>query len=354
MPERVSDEQAEALLHDLVSIPSLSSHEARASEFLVEWLAGHGFEAYVDESGSAVGIRGNGPRDVVLLGHIDTFPGEIPVRRDGGRLYGRGTVDAKGPLAAFAVAAANIDPPSGTRLVIIGATEEEAATSRGASHALTKFGPELCIIGEPSGWERVTLGYKGRLLVDWQWHGSLAHSAARALSPAEHAVAFWNQVETYAAEYNQGREGIFARLDASLRALNTEVEGTHGSANMAVGLRLPPGLHPDDAQEKLSALRDGASMQFRGAVPAYLAPKSSPLTRAFLGAIRSQDGKPRFVTKTGTSDMNIVGPVWNCPIVAYGPGDSSLDHTPDEHIELADYRRAIRVLEFVLRVQSGD
>ena len=42
--------------------------------------------------------------------------------------------------------------------------------------------------------------------------------------------------------------------------------------------------------------------------------------------------------------MNIVGPVWNCPIFAYGPGDSALDHTPDEHIDLDEYLRAIRVL----------
>ena len=42
--------------------------------------------------------------------------------------------------------------------------------------------------------------------------------------------------------------------------------------------------------------------------------------------------------------MNIVGRIWNCPIVAYGPGDSSLDHTPNEHIDLNEYLRAVRVL----------
>jgi len=41
----------------------------------------------------------------------------------------------------------------------------------------------------------------------------------------------------------------------------------------------------------------------------------------------------------------VVGPVWNCPIVAYGPGNSSLDHTPNEHIEVEEYLRAIKVLE---------
>lgn len=42
--------------------------------------------------------------------------------------------------------------------------------------------------------------------------------------------------------------------------------------------------------------------------------------------------------------MNIVGPVWDCPIVVYGPGDSSLDHTPNEHIETDEFHRGIDVL----------
>jgi LysW-gamma-L-lysine carboxypeptidase len=42
--------------------------------------------------------------------------------------------------------------------------------------------------------------------------------------------------------------------------------------------------------------------------------------------------------------MNVVAPAWGTPIVAYGPGDSSLDHTPDEHINVSDYMRAIGIL----------
>ena len=47
--------------------------------------------------------------------------------------------------------------------------------------------------------------------------------------------------------------------------------------------------------------------------------------------------------------MNTVGPVWDCPIVAYGPGDSSLDHTPEEHIHVQEFYRAIEVMEEVIR-----
>jgi LysW-gamma-L-lysine carboxypeptidase len=85
------------------------------------------------------------------------------------------------------------------------------------------------------------------------------------------------------------------------------------------------------------------------AVPAWVCEKNTPLVRAFLGAIRSQGGTPSFVFKTGTADLNVVGPVWNCPALVYGPGDSSLDHTPDEHIALDEYRRAVEVLSAALR-----
>jgi LysW-gamma-L-lysine carboxypeptidase len=54
------------------------------------------------------------------------------------------------------------------------------------------------------------------------------------------------------------------------------------------------------------------------------------------------------VYKTGTADLNIVAPVWKCPAVVYGPGDSALDHTPNEHIALDDYARSVAVLVNVL------
>jgi LysW-gamma-L-lysine carboxypeptidase len=69
-----------------------------------------------------------------------------------------------------------------------------------------------------------------------------------------------------------------------------------------------------------------------------------------LATIREAGGNPRFAVKTGTSDMNVVGPIWRCPIVAYGAGDSALDHTPDEHIPVADYLGAIQVLRQVVRL----
>ncbi len=85
-------------------------------------------------------------------------------------------------------------------------------------------------------------------------------------------------------------------------------------------------------------------LTLRGYEAAWRSPRETALVRSFLGAIRAHGSRPGFVVKTGTSDMNVVAPAWRCPIVAYGPGDSSLDHTPSEHLSLAEYGQAIDVI----------
>jgi LysW-gamma-L-lysine carboxypeptidase len=116
-----------------------------------------------------------------------------------------------------------------------------------------------------------------------------------------------------------------------------------------MGFRLPVGFGADDFKTLLLHTAGTAQLAFSGGEAAVRADKSNGLVKAFLRAIRENQGQPRFKLKTGTADMNVVSPFWKCPMVAYGPGDSSLDHTPEEHIEITEYTRAINVLESVLR-----
>lgn len=341
---RISNTQAEQLLYDLVATPSPSTREAESVNLLVNWMQEHGYdEALVDEAGNAVGIIGNGSRDVVLLGHIDTFGGNPPVKIEGRKLYGRGSVDAKGSLAAFAVAALNAQIPDDIRLIVMGAVEEEASSSKGARFAATQYQPEICVIGEPSNWDRITLGYKGRLLIEYTWRGALAHSAGNVASPPEHAVDYWQQVQHYAAQINEGENRIFGQLDATLQEINSGQDGAYGWSRSLIGFRVPPTLTPQEIEGALHP-NDEGEIRTYGHELAHVADKNSSLSRALRGAIRDQGGTPRFVHKTGTSDMNVVAPIWQCEIAAYGAGDSALDHTPDEHIDLGEYCRAIAVL----------
>jgi len=361
----VRDNPAIELLTALVSTPSPSHQEAAAVRVLVDWMSAHGLDSHIDAAGNAVGIAGTGEKTLVMLGHIDTFGGMLPVRREGDILHGRGTVDAKGPLCAFAAATSQAHIPDGWRVVVVGAVEEECPTSSGAHYAVTQYAPELCIIGEPSRWDRLTLGYKGRLICDWEIRTGLAHSANPTASPAELAFAAWAKVQAYAAHLNEGRTKTFEQVLVTLHAVNTGDDGVHGWARMTVGFRLPPDVTPEGLEAEIvgilgsgtvrtaheastSADENHTSLSFYSHTPTYAAPRDTTLSRLFRAAIRSESGTPAFVYKTGTSDMNIAGPTWNCPILAYGAGDSSLDHTPHEHIDLTEYLRSIRVLRQVI------
>ena len=361
------------LIHGLVAIPSLSRHEAAASAWLVDEMRTARFDrAFVDAAGNAVGELGDATaaRTIVLLGHIDTVPGNIPVRIDDDRLFGRGSVDAKGPLAAFVGGAARFGSAAARaanlRVVVVGAVEEEAATSKGARFIASRFDgsseriPDACIIGEPSHWNRVTLGYKGRLLLDLTADQPMAHTAGPDASVASVVVDLWNWVTAHAARANEGKDKAFDQLSPSLRRFITATnDEMHDTVDAQFAWRLPVGFDVEGFMKEIEAwpanVKARFTFAFRGHEQAWRGDRSNILVRSFLAGLRSHDASAQlgFVLKTGTSDMNVVAPIWKCPIVAYGPGDSSLDHTPNEHLELDEYWKAVNVLEQTLRAFAG-
>ena len=344
---------AEQLLYEMVAIPSLSGEEAALADFLVSQMADLGFDSHIDAAGNALGERGRPDEngrfhcEIILLGHMDTVPGNIPVRVENGRLYGRGAVDAKGPLATFIMAAAQADLSPGTRLVVIGVVEEEAATSKGARYAAGQYRPDYCIIGEPSGWDGVTLGYKGRLLLDYVLEQPMGHTAGPNVGVGETAVAFWNAVRQYVAPFNQERP-LFEQILPSIRHIQTGSDGLTNRVDLKLGFRLPPDFDRHGFEAALTSFAGEAALTFYAHEPAYQSSRRTLLVTSFNRALRQAGVRPRYKLKTGTSDMNVVGPIWDCPIVAYGPGDSSLDHTPHEHISLDEYHQAVTILQTVL------
>jgi LysW-gamma-L-lysine carboxypeptidase len=336
----------------LVERYSPSGQEEAAVEWLVERMRALEFKrAFRDQAGNAVGIMGDGPRQMVLLGHIDTVAGRIAVRVEDGILFGRGAVDAKGPLAGFVDAVAGIGAVPGWECVVIGAVGEEAE-SPGARFVSTRYHPDLAVVGEPSGWDRITLGYKGSASAQIEVRWPMRHTASPEPSACELAIELWGEVQSRAREYSGGSRGVFEQLTPSLRGWASGGDGFSEWAQLRIGVRLPPGLSPDGWYALVAGACDrvGAEMQPLGEpVPAYRGQKNNALVRAFVSSIRQAEGEPGFLLKSGTSDLNLVAPAWGCPAVAYGPGDSSLDHTPHEHISLVEYERAVSVLERLIR-----
>ena len=353
------------LLEEMLRIPSPSTQERILAQWLVSRMRGMGYAARQDEAGNVVGYWGGGPNEILLLGHIDTVSGFIPVRREGNRLYGRGAVDAKGPMAAAITAVAQQPIGTGYRLTIVGAVEEEGS-SRGARHLVNRRPPDQLIILEPSGWDALTLGYKGSLRLRYRLSQLMGHGAGPNESAADKAIAFIRNVQDYASEATpslslptRGRESVehgerravpaFERLDVRVLRFHADHDGFRDSATLSLGFRLPPEFDVESLKRQLEGWGEGAELRFEYADAAIRAEKNTPVVRAFLKAIRETGGTPRFKMKTGTSDMNIVLPAWGCPALAYGPGDSKLDHTPDEAIELDEFERGVRVLSGALR-----
>lgn len=345
LPDSVPVEQADIdLLHRLVTIESLSGNEAAAVAYLRGEMASRGFAMLDDAVGNAVGTIGSGEKHIVLLGHIDTVPGRIPVRIEDNVLHGRGTVDAKGPLATFVAAAAAAGSRLNCRVTVVGAVGEEAIGSIGANEVARWDAPDFCIIGEPSSWDTICLGYRGSVSLIVMFRSGMRHSAGPGQTVAEEAVAFWNALRSDLDTINADATNSFNSVGHALRSFNTGSDGLTDQAVLSIGLRLPPDLDTDALLTRVRDLAGDAEVRVEGIQPGYRTGKGSKLTPPFLRAIRAAGGSPRFTVKLGTSDMNVVGPVWKCPIAAYGPGDSSLDHTPGERIDLNEYGRAIRVL----------
>lgn len=337
---------------------SPSGQETAAVTWLVDRMAQLGYQSEVDEVGNAIGTLGAGPRQILLLGHIDTVPGEIPVRlvtdpKGRSCLFGRGAVDAKGPLAAYVDAVARAGPRSGWQFVVIGAVDEEG-DSRGARALLERYRPDYLIVGEPNRWNRVALAYKGSAWAELTLEAENHHSAHALPTPAEEAIALWLRLQQFAAEFNRDRERLFDQLLLTLRAFNTAEDGFTLRAQLRLGARLPPDLPPQAWYAQLEVLALPARLERLGyAVPAWQCEKNTPLVRAFVRAIRQQGGEAAFVQKSGTSDLNLVAPVWRCPALVYGPGDSALDHTPHEHIFVEEYLRGVVVIEEALRALTS-
>ncbi|WP_201775330.1 M20/M25/M40 family metallo-hydrolase [Chromobacterium subtsugae] len=331
-----------ASLTKAVSINSVSRDEAEIAKWLVAYCRQQGVDAHVDAAGNFVASKGNGPQHLLLLGHIDTVPGPWrPILNADGHLSARGVVDAKGSLVNFVETLLAASVPEHGRLTVVGAVEEEVSSSKGAFHIRDSLIADAVVIGEPSRADTLTLGYYGLLKIRIIASVRHAHSAGKGVVSAPDLM-----VETVAT-----LRDCAARFDpegiSALISTKSWSDSNRQHAEGILNFRVSPSA---DLPALLAAVETCANEEVRcdieRATPGYGTTRTCELARCFGRAFASQGIAPRYVVKKGTSDMNTLATRWTgVDMVAYGPGDSALDHTDHEFVTAEEFGRAREVLD---------
>lgn len=356
-------EQAIRLLTNLLGIYSPSGKEGYIANFLAEEMKKLGFQVGLDKIGNVIGVVGEGEPTILLCGHMDTVAGQLPLRVEEDKIYARGAVDAKGPLAAMVMAAAEIvKNPAFKGKVRLASVVEEEATSRGVRHMITQgIHADYAIFGEPSGVENITIGYKGQIQLKVVCKTQTGHASTPWLyeNSLEKAYELWQQIKNSYPPIEKA-ESPFNAITACL----TKISGGRATSvipfetEMNIDIRVPSQFTTAqviyDTQKIITQYQEAnpkvtVKSSVEDTVEPFEVNKASPLVHALSASVRKVLNKPAtLLRKTGTGDMNILGKAMNLPIVTYGPGDSHLDHTLDEHIVINEYLDSIQVYKETL------
>lgn len=363
------------ILDRLVAFPSVAG---KPNNDIAGWI-----ETHLAEHGTKVtvlpgpeGDRFNlfatvGPTDVpgyILSGHMDVVPAGEPqwssapftLRRDGERLYGRGTTDMKGFLAATLAAVPMLAGLRLARPIHLAFSYDEEVGCRGVPHLIARL-PELCakplgvIVGEPSGM-RAVRGHKGKAAARAIIKGRSGHSsrpdhglnAIHAMSEALSAAVSEAERLTR-GPFNSAFEPAYSSLQAGVIAGGQSVNIIPDSCTLDLEARAIPGVDPASLlapiRARAQALEtDGFTVEWT-AMSAYPA-LSLPQEAALAGLLRELTGEAPLAAVSYGTEAGLYQAAGFDAIIC-GPGDIDRAHKPDEYIltsELAACQRLIEAL----------
>jgi acetylornithine deacetylase len=312
----------------LVDIESITGNEERVGVFLHAELSRLGWEAKkISVEGKRANIYAFAPEQprpaVVLSTHMDTVPPFIPSSEDESCVYGRGSCDAKGIIAAQ-IAAAERLRFEGVKVGLLFLVGEER-DSQGAQVANQQaVGSRFLINGEPTE-NRMAVASKGSLRVEVVADGKMAHSAYPQL----------------------GESAIDKLLDAlcRLRAMKLPVDPEVGPSTLNIGLiegGRAANVIPDHAKAELLYRLVGPADVLR----ADILKAVEGLARANFGLeipfvrLRTIDGMPSMVAAFTTDIPALTN--WGEPLLV-GPGSIHVAHTTAERVEKKQLSEAVEL-----------
>ena len=325
-------------------------------------------------------VHFNSHIDVVEAGHGWTVPPFDGVVRDG-KIFGRGTCDMKGGLAASIVAAeALID--SGVEfpgaIEISGTVDEESGGFGGVAYLaergwFSKPRVDHVIIPEPLNVDRVCIGHRGVWWAEIETKGRIAHGSMPFLgdSAIRHMGAVLEQFERELYPALKTKTTSMPVVPDGARESTMNINSIHGgqvepdggmpspivadSCRIVIDRRFMIEDKIDDVKaevrtvlERLAHSRPGFSYELRDlfeVIPS-MTDRNAPVARATAAAIRNVlQREPAFICSPGSYDqkhIDRIGKLKDC--IAYGPGILDLAHQPDEYVVIADLVRSAQVM----------
>lgn len=364
-------------LQRLVRTPSLPGAEGEVADLVRDEMQELGYtDVRIDEVGNVLGRvpgRGDGPAVMfnTHLDHVDVGdPGRWPhppfgAEIHGGAVWGRGTVDIKGPLAAQVYGVARLleeeTEPAGD--VWVTAVVQEEIGGVGARHLVGHLAPPLVVVGEPTS-NGLRRGHRGRSEIVLHVRGRSVHASVpeTGINPYFVVSRFLSGIPDLemTTQEDLGSSSVAPTL---IRTDQTSGNVVPGEIWLTCDWRHVPGETAEQARLKLQALADaslvegataevrlpvvrrrtwtGVEIEMQGNNPAYILPADHPalavaadLLTPVLGTEPPVDTW-RFATDGG--HFSEAG----CACIGFGPGDEGLAHTVDEHLELPALEAAV-------------
>jgi LysW-gamma-L-lysine carboxypeptidase len=342
------------LLEESLKIYSPSGQEKEFSDFLFNTVTDYGFlNVTRDSANNVIGEIGEGGPVLLLCGHMDTVPGLINVEIKDNVIYGRGASDAKSSLISMLIAASSFKDKLKTGKIIFAAVTDEEGTGAGIRELIKgNIKPDCAIFGEPSGIDKITVGYKGRFSVKFSCNTPSVHASAPWMSSNSIELLFklWNSLKN---ELETNVDNHYQQVTSCLTQINGGIADNvmPGKCDLICDIRYPFNYDSDIIVSNLDKIVSEFntknhiySYEIIDSTPAFESSKSSVVSRSVSRAIIDKlHSKPQFVNKTGTGDMNVLGTSLEIPVITYGPGNPHLSHTSDESIVIDEFLTSIDI-----------
>lgn len=372
------------LVDDLGRLVAFDSVSSRPVAPLADWLAQRledlGLHVADVPDPSQLGKRNlvatagaPGTDGVILTGHMDVVPTEgqpwttdpFELTERDGRLYGRGTADMKGFIAATLAALERVDPRRLRRELMLVWTYDEEVGCLGSAHLVDVMRdegrpvPSACLVGEPTDF-RILRMHSGHVAMRVEVHGEAAHSSRPDLgiNAIEGAARVVDVVRRLAEEQAASPRAIpeverpWTTLNVGTIRGGTAVNIVPDACTLDVGYRpLPGDPHLAIAEELERRIREIGGpwaidvRVLHGIVALNTAP-GTPLEAVLARWAASEEaGAASFATDGGN-----LAKLGTQPLV-FGPGSIEVAHKADEFVEVASLHRAVDVIEAVVRAR---